>query len=357
MKKIIIIFTFIFCATIITACGNEIDDTAYVIAIGADGSGGGYTFTFAIGNPSDINSAKGDGAPLIFETQTADDIFTAADKAGARLGKRVELSHAGLLVMGRNTAEKNAAELLGALSERLSQRPQLDVAVTGESAEQALYAINPTLEGNPEKYLKKIFESKETSVSAGVSGREFLCRTKIKSVGTAVPCIENNGGGAEVNSLSVFSGNEYKGSVTDIEIYKILCGGAREMTFGVANRGTLALNSRAHPRIKAECGGKLKISVDIALDGAVASINDGIAKAELYGIAEAEIERRATELLRYSSREVQTDFLHLDEAGRRCFLTIGGWEEYDWDGKYKTAEFDVSVKIFPEKALLSSEHT
>ena len=46
--------------TLLSGCGGEeIDDTAYVVAIGVDRSEGEtYEFTFAIGNPGSIN---GDG--------------------------------------------------------------------------------------------------------------------------------------------------------------------------------------------------------------------------------------------------------------------------------------------------------
>lgn len=343
MKKAIILITVILCPTIITACGSELDDEAYVIAIGVDEG----EYTFAIGNPAGIDGGNGDRGTMVLEAQAGGSVLEAAEAVGARLGKRVSLSHAELLLLSESEILR-AEEILEALSERFCQRPQLYAAVSRGSAKEVLSAIDPLLDINPEKYLEKVFE-KEQGVS--VSGRELLCRTKNKELCSALPCVENKGGAAEINSLTVFDENGVTGWVTDLLSCKIMRGKVKDVSLEVSGFGTLVLNSRARPRAEAECGEKLKIYVELLFDGTVSSLNDGISKEELFAAAEEELEKRAAELLRCSS----ADFLGLDGAGRKRFLTRDSWENYNWRERYKTAEFSVAVKIFAEKIMLAQD--
>lgn len=353
MKKILFIFSITFCATIICGCGNEIDDTAYVIAIGVDKSGETYEFTLAIGNPAGINGGSGDRETLIFESQQGHDLFSAGEYVSAHLGQTVNFSHAELIVFSSDINSDGTAEILQSLTQHLNRRPQIMVATSSKSAGEAVRAINDELESNPEKYIKKILEDLRSPVSTGTSGKDLLCRTKNNSIGTALPNLENIDGITQVTSFSVLTSNETAVTFNDFIAYKMLFGDVKNLSFPT-NYGTLILNQHTSPKIKALCGNKLEIFVNLTLSGTPAHIQADASKNALYKTTENEIAERVNALLNFSSKTAKIDFLNIESAGKKCFLTRRQWEAYGWKEKYKTATFNVTVKILPEKIGLLS---
>ncbi len=359
MKKTLLITTIIFCLAILSGCGgSEIDDMAYVVAIGIDEEvSGGYEFTFAIGNPGSINggggenAGSGDSNVLIFESQSGSSIFAAGDAVSARIGQLINFSHAELLVFSESVAADGVEIFLDGLTRNLSQRPKLVPTVAATTAKETLEAINSQFEGNPEKYLKKVFESDSSPVSTDIDSRDFFCQVKSTDSGSAVPRISATDG-ISVGSMSVFDGDHLVGAFDDILAYKLLCGMAEDMSYDMGDMGSLILAQRANPKISVVCGDVPQIYITVTLDATVASIDDATAKDQLYSAVEEALESRLYNLLSYSSGDVGIDIFGFDKYGRGSFLTWEEWQEYNWREGYKNAVFNLDVVLKAEKTGL-----
>ena len=344
MKKILLIA---FCLTLMTGCGREIDDMAYVVAIGVDRADDGYEFTFAIGNPGSINGGGGEDAGggdsnvLILEKEGGENILSAGDAVSARIGQEVNFSHAELLVFSSEVAADGTERFFDSLTRNLSQRPKLVPAVSEGFASEVLSKINSEFEGNPD---------------VGINSREFLCRTENADAGSVMPLITVTDSGIEVGSLCVFKGDKLVSSIDDMLAYKMMRARIRDVYYDVGDRGTLILNRREKPKIEVNCDGDLNINVYVGLEGALAA-SSGDDKNALMNMAQEQIRSRLYSLFEYSSKVLGVDIFEFDSWGRKCFPDWGSWEEYNWSEKYKTATFNVTVEIKSEKTgLLKGEN-
>ncbi len=356
MKKIITLFA-VFACVLFTGCGREIDDMAYVIAIGVDGAENGlYEFTFAIGNPGSINGGGGEDAggggddALITESSISDNIFTAGDEVSARIGQEINFSHSELLVFSRSVAKEGVGGFLDSLTRNLSQRPKLVPAVAEGAAAEVLKGINSKFEGNPEKYLKKIFESRESIASADIDIRSFLCRTKNESIAAAVPCIRG-GDTVSAASMSVFYGDRLAGELDDAVAYKLVSGRLKDISYSVGGMGAINLTQRIKPYITVSCRAEPVINITVFLDGTVASIGKGVKREGLYAEAEKSLKASFEKLLE-QSKSMGADIFGFERYARGDFLIWEAWKSYNWKEKYKSSRFNVSVKISPEKTGL-----
>jgi len=352
MKKIMVTAAVILCLTTLTGCGGrEIDDMAYVVAIGVDSNEkGGYSFTLAIGNPGSISGEGGDENVLILESAEGDNIFTAGEAIGTKTGQMVNFSHAELMVFSESVSLNGVDKFLDGITRNLNQRPKLVPITAKDSAGKVIGAIHSQFEGNPEKYLKKIFES--SIVSTNIDGRRFLSRTKILDGGVAIPRSAEYGGTITVDAMSVFDGDRAVGVFNDIFAYKLLCGEVKGISYDLSGGGTLILTRRKEPSIKISCEDIPKIDIFLTLSSTVAAVSADTDKAQLRLDAGQELEKRIYDLLKYSSADVHLDFLGLYKYARGNFLTWQDWDLYNWREKYPSASFNVNVEILPEKTGL-----
>ncbi|MBR2477042.1 MAG: hypothetical protein IKB50_02785 [Clostridia bacterium] len=329
--------------------GREIDDVAYVVAIGIDRMDGNYEFTFAIGNPDSINGEGED--PLVFESAVSGDIFTAGDEISARVGQEVNFSHAELLVFSKEIALGGVNTFLDELTRNLDQRPKLIPAVASGSAKETLQGVNSQFEGNPEKYLKKIFEYSASPVSTGIDSRDFLCRTKNINTGTALPKITSDDG-TTATSMAVFYGDRMIGEFKDLSSYKLLSGMGEQMNCDVNGLGSMHLNQRVPPNIRVRCEDVPKIDITVILDASVNTRNPDISKDDLYLTAENVLRARMLELLEFTSIDAGVDILGFERYARKNFYTWDDWKEYEWCNRYGIAQFNLEVKLIPQKTGL-----
>lgn len=351
MKKIILILT-ILCATIINGCGNEIDDIGYVIAIGVDGTEEtGYIFTFAIGNPSVAGESRGEAkSGMITYSEAAKDIFTAGEKVERRTGQKMNFSHAELMVMSSDSAQGDMRNVFDSLMRNLKQRPKLIPVVSVISAADTLKAVSPEFEGNPEKYLKKVFES--SSFGAFADSHSFAGRMK-SGCGIGVPVIETGGDGITVHSIAVFESWEMLGRLKDTISYMLLCGNVREFSYDVGEYGTLFLRQRKKPFVRVTCGECPVIDICVYLESTVASLRESD-RGNIQEIAAYRLQSQLVEILE-NTRDMGCDAFAFFKYGRRNFLTENEWLQYDWNEKYKSAVFNVTVNFTSDKINLIKE--
>lgn len=356
MKKTALAVALI-CPMLLSGCGTEIDDTAYVVAIGVDKAEEGYNFTFAIGDPGSINGGggegeKGDSNTLILKESQGDNIFTAGDAVGAAIGQRINFSHGELIVFSEAVASDGVEILLDAITRNLDQRPKLVPVVSSGEAREVVSAIKPEFEGNPEKYLKKIFESEISPVSANVDNRKLLSRIKNPDAGVIIPRVAKADGGIATDSVAVFKGGRLVSVAEDVYPCRLIQGTPGSISYDVANYGTLLLTNRSKPKISVKCGDTVDVDVNICLTATLQAMSDSTGQEHLIKTVSAELENRVQNLLLRSAAEWGVDMFAFERYAKSNFLTLQKWQNYNWQEKYKTARFNVGIDIVPEKTTL-----
>ena len=355
MKKIIVL-VLVLQSLLISGCGGkEIDDMAFVVAVGVDKGETGYDYTFAIGDPKSIGGGGkgaegGDSNVLVIKKQSGENIFSAGDRVGNVIGQKVNFSHCELVVMSEQVAKEGIYKFADALMRHLNQRPKFVPAVCSLPADKTLESINSEFEGNPERHLKKILEDKSSPVSSEVDGRDFLCQTKNMHSGVAVPFISAEDNMA-VNEMAVFKSGYLVGKFEDIDAYKIIMGSSDDITLD-APGGSVIISQRQKPKINVECGEKPKIYIEIPINCTLSSLWHGEDKEKVLKGTQLALRNRVNALCEKSAGEIQTDFLGFERFARKNFLTWSDFEEYNWQERYKNSTFDVTIKIIPEKTGL-----
>lgn len=355
MKKILVLILALQILFISGCGGKEIDDMAFVVAVGIDKGETGYDYTFAIGDPKSIGGGGkgaqgGDSNVLVLKKQSGENIFSAGDAVGAGTGQKVNFSHCELVVMSDEIAKGGIYNFSDALMRHLNQRPKFVPAVCSSSAFETLKNIKSEFEGNPERHLKKILEDKSSPVSSEIDGIDFLCQTKNIHSGCAVPFVsaEDN---ITVNKMSVFKSGYLVGEFEDIYAYKLIMGNAKDITVDVPG-GSVIVNQRKKPKISVKSEEEPIINIQIPINCTLSSLWHGEDKNEVLQKAQKTLNGKVTALCELSSKEMGTDFFGFEQFVRKNFLTWEDFEKYNWSEKYKQAQFNVEVKIIPEKTGL-----
>lgn len=151
---------------LLTGCYNkkELDNLAYVIALGADvGSGDELNITYQIAVPVKISSDSGKTGEenYITHTVTANSLYTGNSKVNSLTSKEVNLSHVKLIVYSEELAKQDLSGHINSLVSNIAIRPKTTVALCKGKAEDFLKNITPNLEASPARYYELLFESQK----------------------------------------------------------------------------------------------------------------------------------------------------------------------------------------------------
>ena len=156
--------------------------------------------------------------------------------------------------------------------------------------------------------------------------------------------------GISVSSVAIFQNGYMKSTLEDLMCYKLLCGKGGNFSYDADPEGTLFLNQRAKPVVKIFADEKLTIDIYVAIDSSIAVLKADNKEALRYVAAE-QIRKRLINTL-VESRDKGSDVFGFFKYGRSSFLTEEAWDAYNWRERYKTAQFNVTVEILPEKTGL-----
>jgi len=195
MKKVFI-YCIIFTLSILS-CGcydsQEIDKSAYVIALGIDKSNDGYNYTFQISSPLAMGGGgevgnMGDGEKntrVENITIGSDSLSNARKSLNNFLSKKISLSHLKIIVFSEEVTKKGLYPHLPFLLREREIRPDTKLAVSTLSAEDFLKGINPALEANTAEYYDLVFENGMTLAPAKTLW-EFA--NEQETFASAIPC-------------------------------------------------------------------------------------------------------------------------------------------------------------------------
>lgn len=386
----VMIFSLCGCAKI----NYEVDDYAYVIAVGVDkGDSDNLKITLSFANPNAIGGGSESGSKsagegndnLINFTVESSGIFNALNVANDNISKMVNLSHVKLILFSKEIAVGGIKEYIEGFTRELSVRPATIVAVCDNSCEDYLKSITPKLEVNPEKYINDLFDKNKTTFLAKATLSDFFLwgRSKSKDVTAAYlgtqgeaksnrysedkneysySVDDNKTGDVPISTenksvtlgTAFFDGYHLAGMGTNIEnLYmQLLIGEASEVVYSIKDSKKsiteVSLSQNEKPRYEVDVSGaKPKVKIKIRLEADVMSIGDIRVDKNTYKELEKKLKKALTkELNTYMYKivkDLKVDSIGIGNYAKSRFLTWQEWEEYDWKKKYPDLQYKIEV--------------
>ncbi len=152
-----------FCTGFLSGCydNREIEDLAYVIAIGIDqAEGNSFNLTFQTAVPQAITEGGGEGTDIT--TYKTDNFLSGLKKAGQYLSRNINLSHTKIIVVSEDIAQKGITAFINGLEKGMQIRPDIKIVVAAEGAKEYLKSIQPKLTSNPSRYYELLFKTYES---------------------------------------------------------------------------------------------------------------------------------------------------------------------------------------------------
>lgn len=344
--------------------GHEIEQKAYVVAMGIDkGETAPLAVTYAFADPGKAWSGGEEGGggggeesgPTINVTVEAQDIFSALDEAGARIGKEGTLSHMVLALFSEEIATHGLDGVAASFMRDLKSRPKINLAVCAQPCADYLKAIRPQLESNPERYLKQAFSHQTGMPMPGTTLYEFYTKCVLSGEAGMLPIAakadeEDAPGRTGMDGMAYFNGGRMigRGENEDAFYYLLLQGGTFRTHVTVQEGERVAVfdvRRTEKPAVRVIKGTPDRVLVTLKVDGAPVS--------DTAGFSDTQEERRF--LTHYLNEGIKAylektaysvgDLFGFGRAARRNFTTWQEWERYDWGDRYPFARFSVETDV------------
>jgi spore germination protein KC len=168
-RKLGLFIVSILVALVFSGCYDrkEVDEMAYVIAIGLDKGKTNYLkMTFQIANPIALGGGGGGGGGgngedgggksenITFTTVETPTIYSGLNMVNTYISKQLNLSHAKVVVFSEELAREGIGKYIHAMIRGREFRGNMFVAVSRGNAEDYLRSVTPKLEINPAKYFE-----------------------------------------------------------------------------------------------------------------------------------------------------------------------------------------------------------
>lgn len=408
-KKFLILFLII-PALFLSGCfdATEPDEMTYVVALGLDeGSDGNLNITLLLAVPIAVGVGPEPG-----ETEKSTNIITVAaptimggiNVINSLLSKRVNFSHAKLIVISKELAEKGIESFINTFIRYREFRPDTYLGITKGSAEEFLKSSKPVLEYNPSKHFELIMESFiYTGFSNGGTIEEFYSKMEstceeavavlldvsqieeTKDLSEILMQLKNSGNGnlegdytaGEIPVIyenkirhmgsAVFRGDKMAGELTGRETfcYLMVSGKLGEVYYTLPDPGdgdknsgekqeyvSLRLGQARKPEISVKTGeDKPHADIKISLEGDILAITgrndystgEGLKKLEQY-TAEY-IKQQVTDFLSKTRDEFKSDICTIGKQVKKTFWYWEDWVKFNWPEKYEKTELSVDVEV------------
>lgn len=291
----------------ITLCGcydaREVEDTAFVIAIGADvnnQSDKHFNFTFQFTNPlatgqntnidsskskSSENEASG-GENSESESNTtvdnikveADSFFEAMNMVTNHMGKSPSLAHIKLLVLSEDVAFSEQSEAINSICSDILKadeiRPETSVCIAkGFTALEYLTSVNPSLEESTARHYELMFDKSSTFDSVQTDLRTFTSKLQNDNSSNAyAPFVTKDG----FDGTVLFAGNKAVAAIDseNSRLMNIILGNVKKTNLFYTDTANhiYRLKQSSHPKIKINIqngytndsiiSGVIKLSID-----------------------------------------------------------------------------------------------
>lgn len=191
MKKVIFL---LFAMLMLTSCGNEPNDIAYVVAVGFDkGEDNNYEITLQFAKPTQISGGAseegGKSGTDIVENITieAPDIYSAINVANNIISKSFSLSHTKIAVFSKEVAKDGLKPIVSMMIRSEELRPDVFVAVAEDGAQEYLSSVQPVIEVNPAKYYQLIYHDSYSYGTPKTNLQQFYFDEILKNKNAVMP--------------------------------------------------------------------------------------------------------------------------------------------------------------------------
>jgi spore germination protein KC len=176
----------------------ELEDIAWVQAIGFDEAAGGYIcVTLEMGIPRSLRGAAtpggavpGAGPHYLTMTVYSRTVLEALDLVGVNLGRRVRLEHCLAYVFGEGLAKSGIRELVGVLDRHREVRETAFAFVARGRAEDILRVTTSPLEASPSRFLATIVQQhRHTGLFEAMQFGRFVWAMQSNAVTPTCPLI------------------------------------------------------------------------------------------------------------------------------------------------------------------------
>lgn len=392
MKKISLFLIFTIAVSVLCGCydSKEIDETAYIIALGidkSDNSGYSYTFQFSAplatmsseGSEGGTNSKDDENSTVRNIVITAPDFYTAKNMTNNFLSKTVDMSHLKLIVFSATVDENGFLNHSQFMLHEREVRPHTAVALAKTTAEEYLKCVNPELEANTAKYYelmslrsnnvysptKRLSDFvEEISSEDGVSSLPIACvgggdyavpKTDSSDLWVGLDKTKVKSKRAQMQGMAIFRDGKICGILDgdSAMLYNVLNRHIKSCTITLRNPYvdntfiTFRLNI-PHPaeysvsNTNKPCQIAVSQGFDIEFFGGV--LPEGFTDfSKLYDYADHIITSKISSYFYELSRNQRADIMKIGDCLKSKFLTNVAWQAFDWERAFQAAEFDVNI--------------
>ncbi len=375
MKRLIAVITAWCVALPLWGCydNREIDQTAYVIAIGIDKGKELYNYTFQISSPLAMSSGGEVTAPESGEEDRrvqnivigANDLYEARNKLNNFLSKTVNLSHLKLIALSMDTAREGIDPHMTFLLREREVRPNTRLCIAEDKAEEFLRGINPALEANTAEYYDAVAEN-GAIYAPPKTLREFINENSLFAsalpIGRVADYEESESFDKKQDALRISSSKselsglclikDYKavGEIPPVqsELFGLITEAKKETDLSILKDGKWHM-ARLTPQ------GPATFKVNQGENGVTVNMYISF-NAEVNSTGAPITEKDITEHL---SREMYALFLTAQRHGcdifragnclRRKCKTIDEWERLSWNKKFEKAYFMPYINVSAER--------
>jgi spore germination protein KC len=378
----LILCTFL-CSVSFTGCYDirEIEDLAYVIAIGIDPAENNmFNLTFQTAVPKAITTGEGESTDI--KSFKTDNFLSGFKKTGRYLGKDVNLSHTKIIVISEELAKKGLLPFLNGLQNYMQLRPDVNIIIAAEGAKNYIESIKPNLTASPTKYYDMMFRSYESDflVPSAQLG-DYLYRVKSSGsqpvaiyteidktvVDSKKPEDDKKGEKPEegkknmsIKGLAVFRGDKMAGllDTTESSLYALLTGSIDNIKLEVTDpydeRFKILSNIRKEGLLKAGItvnSGKPRIDLNLRLHADIEAVQSDINYSDPSKTHKAEkayedyFRKNLKELLTKATYDYKSDIFGFGELARKNYNTISQWNSIKWNDIFQNTVYSVSVDV------------
>ncbi len=381
MKKIKLIIPLLFAITLLAGCydSREIDETAYVIALGIDSKDNSYTYTFQLANPLEMtsgeeeNSGKDANSSVKNFIVLSPDFYVAKNQLNNYLSKNINMSHLKLIVFSNGLENSEFLKHSQFLMHERQVRPHTNVAVSTSTAEEFIKSVKPTLEANTAKYYELMGVRSDNLYAPSVTISAFLDELSANDGVAVLPLAHStaktdskdtedadfwvstksthiDSESALMQGMTVFKSGEAAGDMDSdcALIFNILTGKIKTCTITLKNPADEASNLIFRLNVPKSAGYKIEninnkykivITQSLDIDFVGSFLPKGFStEAELYNFARQTISQKVTDFVYDLSRTKKADILNIGEHIKAQLKNSDQWQNI-----FETTDYEASI--------------
>ena len=363
------IFLILLLPLFLTGCYDrfELDNLAYVIAIGVDtGENGNVNITYQIAVPLKITGENSETGKETYTTYTvsAPSLSVGNTLVNPTVSKEINLSHVKLILYSEELAKSELSGHVNVFMSHTDIRPKAILAVCKGSAENFLNEVSPKLEVSPARYYELLFSSYNyTSQSAGSELINFYTSSQSIdrdpfAIYTELEEISGDKKEASPDGLAIFKGSSMVGILEQklILSHLILTNNLKKCGYSVPDFNekdrviSVNLEQETTPKIEVTIDGDSpKIKCDIKLKAHLVSSGSNINfydeknKNRLEKDLNEKIKKELSTYFDKTIKEYKADIAGIGRFAKANYLTWKEFEDYNWLEKYQNSTYEINV--------------